>query len=63
LSTVPYAEPTWLTPAFKSPYFKESHRRLQRAMRMWVETVLVPDAQEKEESGERISDAVLENMA
>ena len=23
LSKVPYGEPTWLTPGFKSPYFKE----------------------------------------
>jgi hypothetical protein len=23
LSSVPYAKPTWLTPVFKSPYFKE----------------------------------------
>ena len=63
VSLVPYAEPTWLTPAFKSPYFKESHRRLQRAMRIWVDTVLTPEAQEKEDSGERVSDAVLADMA
>src|ERR1700761_8467208 len=25
LSLVPYAEPTWLSPQFKSPYLKESH--------------------------------------
>ena len=29
LSPVPYAEPLWLRPQFKSPYFKESHRALQ----------------------------------
>jgi hypothetical protein len=23
LSTVPYGEPTWLSPGFKSPYYKE----------------------------------------
>jgi hypothetical protein len=63
LSTVPYAEPTWLTPVFKSPYFKESHRRLQREMRVWVDTVLTPEAREKEESGERIGEAVVEDMA
>lgn len=28
LSLVPYGEPTWLTPVYKSPYYKESHRRL-----------------------------------
>jgi cytochrome b involved in lipid metabolism len=30
LSPVPYAEPLWLTPAFKNPYYKDSHRRLQK---------------------------------
>lgn len=63
LSVVPYGEPTWLSPPFKSPYFKASHRRLQREMRIWVDTVLTPDAQEKELSGERIGDAVLADMA
>ncbi len=29
LSPVPYAEPLWLSPAFKSPYFNDSHRRLR----------------------------------
>ena len=30
LSRVPYAEPAWLQPSFKSPYFNDSHRRLQK---------------------------------
>lgn len=63
LSPVPYAEPLWLTPEFKSPYYKESHHRLRRELRKWVENVLVPDAQEKEASGGRVSDEVLEDMA
>ena len=62
LSQVPYGEPTWLTPQFKSPYYKESHRRLQRAMRVWVETVLMPEAQEKELSGKYISDEMIQEM-
>jgi hypothetical protein len=52
---VPCGEPTWLTPACKSPYYKESHGRLQRAVRVWVDEVLKPEAQEKELSGECIS--------
>ena len=63
LSLVPYGEPTWLTPQFKSPYYQESHRRLQRAMRVWVDTVLTPEARERELDGLRIGDAVLEDMA
>jgi hypothetical protein len=48
LSLVPYGEPTWLTPAYRSPYYKESHGRLQqRAVRMWVDEVLKPEASEK----------------
>ncbi|OAP62465.1 hypothetical protein AYL99_04668 [Fonsecaea erecta] len=62
LSLVPYGEPTWLTPQFKSPYYKESHRRLQRAVRTWVDTVLTPEAQEKENSGKRISDEIIQEM-
>jgi hypothetical protein len=31
---VPYGEPTWLTPEFKSPYYKDSHRALQKGE--WV---------------------------
>jgi hypothetical protein len=62
LSLVPYGEPTWLAPQFKSPYYNESHRRLQRAMRVWVETTLMPEAQEKELSGKYISDEMIQEM-
>lgn len=60
---VPYGEPTWLTPEFKSPYFKDSHRALQKAMRKFVDEVLYPDAQLCEENGKRASKTVLEAMA
>ena len=62
LSLVPYGEPTWLTPQFKSPYYKESHRKLQRAMRIWVDTVLTSEAQEKELSGKYIDDKTVKEM-
>ena len=62
LSLVPYGEPTWLSPQFKSPYYKQSHQRLQRAMRIWVETCLMAEAQEKERSGEHISDETTKEM-
>jgi alkylation response protein AidB-like acyl-CoA dehydrogenase len=62
LSLVPYGEPTWLTPVYKSPYYKESHRRFQKAVRVWVDEVLKPEAQEKEISGKRISDDVIYAM-
>lgn len=63
LSHVPYAEPAWLTPQFSSPYYNESHRRLQRAMRQFTDTYIWPEAQEKEVSGERISEELIQRMA
>lgn len=32
LSRVPYGEPTWLTPAYSSAYYNDSHRALQKGM-------------------------------
>lgn len=62
LSLVPYGEPTWLMPQFKSPYYKDSHRALQKAMRVFVDTYITPEAAEKEKSGEFISDELLQRM-
>lgn len=63
LSQVPYAEPLWLTEPFKSPYYTESHKKLQRAMRVWVDEELVPEAQECETTGRFISQEMIERMA
>ncbi|KAG9017988.1 hypothetical protein FRB90_012713 [Tulasnella sp. 427] len=63
LSNVPYAEPTWLTPGFSSPYYKESHKALQKAIRKFTDEIIVPDAQAREEDGKRISQSVLDAMA
>ncbi len=63
LSVVPYGEPTWLTPQFKSPYFKDSHRRLQKAMRVWTDTELYPVAQECEKTGKHIPQQLIDQMA
>jgi len=63
LSLVPYGEPTWLTPAFSSPYFKESHRRLRKEMRTWVDKYFIPEAIEHEKTGEYISDELIYRMA
>lgn len=53
LSTVPYAEPTWLSEGYSSPYYNDSHRALQKYMRDFVDEYVVPEAQEHENSGER----------
>lgn len=63
LSPVPYAEPAWLTPQFRSPYYNESHRRLQKAMRHFTDTYVRPEAQEKEVSGQKISQELIQRMA
>lgn len=63
LSPVPYAEPLWLTPAYKTPYYNDSHRRLQRAMREFTDRYITPEAQEKERTGEYISQALVERMS
>lgn len=63
LSVVPYGEPTWLTPQFQSPYYKDSHRRLQKAMRLFTDTYVTPEAQECERSGTHISQELIERMS
>ncbi|TFK72901.1 acyl-CoA dehydrogenase NM domain-like protein [Pluteus cervinus] len=63
LSQVPYAEPTWLVPGFHSPYYKESHKRFQVAVRGFVEEVIYPDAQAREEDGNPPSQHVIDEMA
>lgn len=63
LSRVPYAEPIWLTPVFKSPYYKETHRKLQRAVREFVDRDIYPEAQQKEQDGTYISQELVDKMA
>ncbi|KAG8918275.1 hypothetical protein FRC02_002492 [Tulasnella sp. 418] len=63
LSPVPYAEPTWLSKGYHSPYYKESHRKLQQAVRKFTDEVLYPDAQAREEDGKRPSQSVYDAMA
>nr|GAT56055.1 acyl-CoA dehydrogenase [Mycena chlorophos] len=63
LSLVPYAEPTWLTPGYHSPYFTEKHHAFQRAVRKFVEEVVLPDALAREEDGKPPSKEVFKAMA
>ncbi|ROT41482.1 medium-chain specific acyl-CoA dehydrogenase [Sodiomyces alkalinus F11] len=65
LSRVPYAEPTWLAPPFsrQNPYYKDSHRRLQKAMREFTDRHVTPEARDAEESGEYISQELIDRMA
>ncbi len=63
LSRVPYGEPLWLAPQFKSPYYTESHRRLRRELRVFVDKHVTPEAQEKEKDGTYISQELIDKMA
>ncbi|KAL4777285.1 acyl-CoA dehydrogenase/oxidase [Aspergillus nidulans var. acristatus] len=63
LSPVPYAEPLWLRPGFKSPYYNESHRRLQKAIREFTSLHVAPEAAEKEKDGTYISQELIDKMA
>lgn len=51
LSLVPYAEPTWLSKGYHSPYYNDSHRKFQAWFRKFIDDVVIPDAQEKEQTG------------
>lgn len=63
ISTVPYAEPMWLSTGYKqSPYFKDSHFAVQKAMRKFIDEHVYPDAQACEESGKRMSQKILDMM-
>lgn len=63
LNPVPYAEPMWLTPQFSSPYFSDSHKALQKEMRLFVDKHVYHEAQEAEESGKYISQGLIDKMA
>ncbi|KAL9080836.1 MAG: hypothetical protein Q9159_007493, partial [Coniocarpon cinnabarinum] len=63
LSPVPYAEPAWLTPSLKSPYYSQSHHALRRELRKFVDAELRPEAEEKEKDGTWISQHMVNRMA
>lgn len=46
----PYAEPVWTTRGY-SPYYNDSHIRLRRELREYVDREIIPHAAEWEESG------------
>jgi hypothetical protein len=60
LSPVPFAEPAWLSPGYKSPYYNDSHRSLQKEMRRFFDTEVKQEARLGEESHERPSARLFE---
>ena len=63
LSKVPYAEPTWLSSGYFSPYFSDSHRKFQKAVRSFFMEVVLPESDRCEESGKQISQEVVDKLA
>lgn len=63
LSKVPYAEPTWLSQGYFSPYYSDNHRKFQTAVREFFETVVKPESIKCEESGKKISQEVVDKLA
>ncbi|GAA6005841.1 hypothetical protein JCM11491_004030 [Sporobolomyces phaffii] len=62
LSPVPYAEATWIREGFKSPYYKDSHRALQKAVREFTDEHVKPDAQLHEKDGKRPTVELIQKM-
>jgi hypothetical protein len=62
LSGVPYAEPTWLTEGYFSPYYTNNHRAFQTAMRTFLVDDVQPEVIQCEENGKKISQAVVDKM-
>ncbi|BCS25248.1 acyl-CoA dehydrogenase family protein [Aspergillus puulaauensis] len=49
-STLPFADPLWLNRGY-SPYYKDSHRRLQKEVRSYIDTHIAPYCEEWEKNG------------
>lgn len=63
ISPVPYAEPLWLRPEFKSPYYNASHKKLQEALRVFTDKYVTPEAQQKEKDGTYISQELIDRQS
>jgi hypothetical protein len=63
LNQVPYAEPTWLSKGYFSPYYSDNHRSFHKAVRAFCMEVIQPESDRCEQSGKRISQEVVDKMA
>ncbi|KAF4602585.1 hypothetical protein EYR40_005800 [Pleurotus pulmonarius] len=63
ISEVPYAEPTWLTEGYHSPYYTDNHRTFHKAVRTFMMEVVQPESARCEENGKRISQEVIDKMS
>lgn len=51
-SPAPFADPPWHTTDSEHPWYNESHRKLQRAIRSYVDNDIRPYAGQWEKNGE-----------
>lgn len=56
-SSIPFADPPWHRTKSEHPWYKDSHRALQRAIRAYVDQEIRPYAEEWEKN-EEIPEAV-----
>jgi len=49
---IPFSEPYWYNPQYRSPYYTENHKRFAQKLRSFVERELSPFVSEWEEAGE-----------
>jgi hypothetical protein len=63
ISTVPYAEASWLAEGYYSPYYTQNHRQFQRAVRRFFVEVIYPEAVLCEENGKRISQELVDKLS
>ena len=62
LSTVPYAEPTWLSEGYYSPFYTQNHRDFQKAIRKLFMEIIEPESAKREGDGKRISPEVVQKL-
>ena len=63
IRTVPYSEPSWLMPGFKSPYFRESHHRFLKEVRKFMDEVVIPDSEARDPVGKIPDTSIFEKCA
>lgn len=52
LSQVPYAEASAWQPAYRSPYYTDSHKKFKVALRTFFDQVVIPEARENDKEGD-----------
>ncbi|KAH7912458.1 acyl-CoA dehydrogenase/oxidase [Hygrophoropsis aurantiaca] len=62
VSQVPYAEATWLSPGYSSPYYTDNHRQFHKAIRTFFMEVVQPESARCEDSGKKISQEVVDKL-